>query len=195
MGVDLEIFSFHSISKGLIGECGHRGGYMECHNVDPFIIEQLYKLASIRLCPNVPGQILVALMVDPPREGSPSYALYQREVNTIYEKLKRRALKLQQAFLTMTDMTCRESQGAMYLFPKLALPQKLVEHARLLSKEPDEIYAMELLNATGIVSGQNMGHLYSLITTTYFTDVVCGTRKWIRAGPRDLPYSDHLPSS
>lgn len=194
MGVDLEIFSFHSISKGLIGECGHRGGYLECHNVDSFIIEQLYKLASIRLCPNVPGQILVSLMVDPPREGSPSYALYQREVSDIYEKLKRRALKLQQAFLTMTDMTCRESQGAMYLFPRLALPQKLVEHARLLSKEPDEIYAMELLNATGIVCGKTR-IIYSLITTTWFTGVVCGTRKWFWTGPWDLPYSDYLSSS
>jgi alanine transaminase len=25
----LELFSFHSTSKGLIGECGRRGGYME----------------------------------------------------------------------------------------------------------------------------------------------------------------------
>lgn len=26
----LELFSFHSISKGMIGECGRRGGYFEC---------------------------------------------------------------------------------------------------------------------------------------------------------------------
>ena len=25
-----ELFSFHSVSKGMIGECGRRGGYFEC---------------------------------------------------------------------------------------------------------------------------------------------------------------------
>jgi aspartate/methionine/tyrosine aminotransferase len=31
---DVELFSFHSISKGMIGECGRRGGYFECEGVD-----------------------------------------------------------------------------------------------------------------------------------------------------------------
>ena len=31
----LELVSFHSISKGFIGECGRRGGYMEMHNISP----------------------------------------------------------------------------------------------------------------------------------------------------------------
>jgi aspartate/methionine/tyrosine aminotransferase len=31
---DVELFSFHSVSKGMIGECGRRGGYFECENVD-----------------------------------------------------------------------------------------------------------------------------------------------------------------
>lgn len=30
----LELVSVNSISKGLIGECGLRGGYMEVHNFD-----------------------------------------------------------------------------------------------------------------------------------------------------------------
>ena len=33
----LELVSFHSTSKGLIGECGRRGGYMELHNIDPYV--------------------------------------------------------------------------------------------------------------------------------------------------------------
>jgi len=32
-GVDL--FSFHSTSKGFLGECGIRGGYAEFHNIQP----------------------------------------------------------------------------------------------------------------------------------------------------------------
>lgn len=151
IGADLEIFSFHSISKGLVGECGHRGGYFECHNIDPFVVDQLYKQASIRLCANIPGQILVDLMVNPPVEGDPSYRLYKQEIDAIQEALQRKAIKLQQAFSSMTDVTCNDAHGAMYLFPKISFPKKLFEHARLLSKLPDDVYAMDLLNASGIV--------------------------------------------
>jgi aspartate/methionine/tyrosine aminotransferase len=41
----LELVSFHSTSKGFIGECGRRGGYMELHNIDPYVQTQMYKLA------------------------------------------------------------------------------------------------------------------------------------------------------
>jgi aspartate/methionine/tyrosine aminotransferase len=30
---DVEVISLHSCSKGLLGECGLRGGYMETHNL------------------------------------------------------------------------------------------------------------------------------------------------------------------
>jgi aspartate/methionine/tyrosine aminotransferase len=32
---ECEIFSINSISKGLLGECGLRGGYVECMNLSP----------------------------------------------------------------------------------------------------------------------------------------------------------------
>lgn len=56
----LELVSFHSTSKGLIGECGRRGGYMELHNIDPYVHSQLYKLASSGLCSGVNGQIMTS---------------------------------------------------------------------------------------------------------------------------------------
>ena len=65
----LELVSFHSTSKGLIGECGRRGGYMELHNIDPFVQSQLYKLASSRLCSGVAGQLMTSLMVKGPAKG------------------------------------------------------------------------------------------------------------------------------
>jgi len=52
---ETELFSFHSTSKGLLGECGFRGGYMELTNIDHKVYEQLYKLKSIFLCPNTFG--------------------------------------------------------------------------------------------------------------------------------------------
>ena len=46
----LALVSFHSISKGFIGECGIRGGYFELFGIDPLVKAQIYKLASISLC-------------------------------------------------------------------------------------------------------------------------------------------------
>jgi len=54
-----ELVSFHSTSKGLLGECGLRGGYMEVENLDPYVQSQLLKLRSICLCSNSVGQIMV----------------------------------------------------------------------------------------------------------------------------------------
>lgn len=48
---DVALFSFHSVSKGIFGECGIRGGYMEIANIDSDAHEILYKLVSINLCP------------------------------------------------------------------------------------------------------------------------------------------------
>lgn len=35
----VELLSCNSVSKGLLGECGFRGGYMEAHNLDEFASE------------------------------------------------------------------------------------------------------------------------------------------------------------
>lgn len=32
-----ELFSLHSTSKGILGECGLRGGYLEMININPEI--------------------------------------------------------------------------------------------------------------------------------------------------------------
>jgi len=52
---ECEVFSIHSISKGLLGECGLRGGYVECMNLSPLAQEMLYKIKSIQLCSNTIG--------------------------------------------------------------------------------------------------------------------------------------------
>ncbi len=70
------LVSLHSTSKGFVGECGRRGGYMELVNFPADVHEQVLKLASINLCPNVSGQICCTLMMTPPEEGEPSYQLY-----------------------------------------------------------------------------------------------------------------------
>jgi len=50
---EFELVSFHSTSKGMIGECGRRGGYMEMCGVCPGVQSHVLKLASSQLCSNL----------------------------------------------------------------------------------------------------------------------------------------------
>lgn len=46
---------------------------MEIINMDEEVRAQLSKLVSVRLCPPVPGQALMDLVVNPPQPGEPSH--------------------------------------------------------------------------------------------------------------------------
>jgi len=50
----------------------------------------------------------------------------------------------------LPGVSCVESPAALYLFPSLYLPQKAIEEAEKRGKKADEMYAMDLLKATGI---------------------------------------------
>ena len=52
---EVELISMNSVSKGMLGECGLRGGYMETHNLSNRAEQILYKLKSIELCSNTVG--------------------------------------------------------------------------------------------------------------------------------------------
>lgn len=147
---NLQLVSFHSTSKGLVGECGRRGGYMELHHVDPYVISQLYKLASSELCSGVVGQIMTSLMVRPPNPGDESYDLFQEENTRIFEGLKERSQKLVKGLNSIPGITCERADGAMYAFPKVDVPEKAIEKAKELGTTPDNLYALSLLEETGI---------------------------------------------
>ena len=156
----IELVSLHSVSKGMIGECGHRGGYFELHNFDSEVQQQIYKLASINLCPPITGQIVVDLMVSPPKPGSPSYESFTAEFKAVYDGLKSRALSLRDAFNKMQGVECQSPQGAMYLFPQLVdIPEKAVEAAKKAGKQFDEYYCMRMLETVGVcvIPGSGFG--------------------------------------
>ncbi|KAL2912799.1 alanine transaminase [Polyrhizophydium stewartii] len=151
----VELVSFHSVSKGTVGECGRRGGYFECTGIDPQVQEMFYKIASVSLCPPAQGQLMIEHMVNPPKPGDPSYELYAKENTAIYgksrpESLRRRADKLASAFNTLEGVTCNAAQGAMYLFPRVRLSDKAIKAAEAAGKTPDGFYSMALLEATGV---------------------------------------------
>jgi aspartate/methionine/tyrosine aminotransferase len=45
----IQLCSFHSVSKGVMGECGQRGGYVEMVGIDNEVNDCLYKLAASKL--------------------------------------------------------------------------------------------------------------------------------------------------
>ncbi|TVY35737.1 putative alanine aminotransferase, mitochondrial, partial [Lachnellula occidentalis] len=156
---NVELASLHSVSKGIVGECGHRGGYFELVGIDPEVQDQIYKFVSISLCAPVIGQCLVEMMVNPPKEGEPSYDLYRQEWDGIFDGLHKRAFALYEAFKDMEGVECGEPQGSMYLFPTITLSPKAIEAAKKEGRSPDEFYAFRLLDATGIcvVAGSGFG--------------------------------------
>lgn len=109
---NVELASLHSISKGMVGECGHRGGYFELCGFDPEVQEQIYKFVSISLCAPVVGQCLVEMMVNPPKEGQPSYELYKQEWDGIFNGLQKRATALWEAFKEMEGVKCDNPQAS-----------------------------------------------------------------------------------
>jgi len=164
---NVPLFSFHSISKGFLGECGHRGGYMETRNVSDEVYEQMVKLQSIGLCSNTAGQIATFAMVAPPKTGDESFDLYEKEKNGILADLKEKAEILGAELNKIPGMHIKVPTGAMYAFVKFDLPaedgihpEKMGEEERLKHEAArDTDYCMKLLEETGIcvVPGSGFG--------------------------------------
>ena len=101
-----ELASLHSVSKGLLGECGMRGGYLYLHNFNPEVYLQLVKLKSINLCANTMGQLMVDCMVNPPLEGvsRETKENYLAEHKALLESLKYRAKIVTNYLNSMTNV-------------------------------------------------------------------------------------------
>ncbi|HTX17966.1 MAG TPA: aminotransferase class I/II-fold pyridoxal phosphate-dependent enzyme [Bacteroidota bacterium] len=166
---EVSLFSFHSVSKGLLGECGHRGGYAEFRNIPAAVRSELIKLQSISLCANLPGQIATYVMVAPPRPGEESYGLYVSERQAVFDALKAKARLLGEGINKIEGMSVVEPEGAMYAFVKFDLPsdpnidtEALSEEAcRMYEARRDTEYCLALLEETGIcvVPGSGFGQV------------------------------------
>lgn len=137
-----QLASLHSTSKGLLGECGLRGGYLYVHNFNPEVVQQLVKLKSINLCSNSVGQVMVDLMCNPPLSGvsEQTKSLYEKEVKDLYDSLKHRASLVTKALREMKNITTNEVEGAMYAFPQIKLSKKAIEAAG--NQAPDLFYCL-----------------------------------------------------
>nr|XP_040134967.1 alanine aminotransferase 2 [Ictidomys tridecemlineatus] len=156
---NVELASFHSTSKGYMGECGYRGGYMEVINLHPEIKGQLVKLLSVRLCPPVSGQAAMDIVVNPPVPGEESFEQFSREKESVLGNLAKKAKLTEDLFNQVPGIHCNPLQGAMYAFPRIFIPAKAVEAAQAHKMAPDMFYCMKLLEETGIcvVPGSGFG--------------------------------------
>ncbi|MCE1228200.1 MAG: aminotransferase class I/II-fold pyridoxal phosphate-dependent enzyme [Firmicutes bacterium] len=148
---DVSLFSFHSCSKGFLGECGQRGGYMEIRNIPADVVAQITKLQSVSLCSNLTGQVATYCMVRPPKPGEPSHDLYVQERDGILNEMKKRAVILAEGLNQVPGVQCNVVAGAMYAFPRIQIPEG----------RTDAEYCLSLLEATGIcvVPGTGFGQV------------------------------------
>lgn len=150
----VELVSYHSTSKGLMGECGLRGGYMELVNFDEFAQSQIMKLRTITLCSNTVGQLMTEVMVNPPREGVNSeevVSLYKKEYEDIFGGLKSRSKLLTATLNNMERITTNKLEGAMYAFPRIHLTDSAIKAAKAKGMAPDAFYCLQALEETGII--------------------------------------------
>ncbi|KAI1729704.1 aminotransferase class I and II domain-containing protein [Ditylenchus destructor] len=156
---NMELASFYSCSKGYMGECGLRGGYVELLNWDPKVVVEFKKMISAKLCSTILGQAVMDCIVNHPKSGEPSYDLWIKEKTAILDSLKERAQLVTKAYNAINGVSVNEVQGAMYAFPRIELPQKVIDIAKSQGVEPDFFYVKELLEETGVcvVPGSGFG--------------------------------------
>ncbi len=151
---DVPLFSVHSTSKGFYGECGHRGGYLEIRNAPRIrntelsFTDLVLKQASVNICSNTVGQLMMYLLVNPPPENAEPYRRFTNERRTILEDLHDKAVMIRSGFDQMEGVACFGRTGAMYLFPRLD---------RLPEGTNDFDYCMALLERTGLVTVNGAG--------------------------------------
>ena len=145
-----ELASLHSVSKGIMGECGLRGGYLYIHNFSEKIRAQLLKMKSINLCSNTIGQMSVEMMCNPPIEGvsEETRTQYLSERKALFDSLKNRAKLVTKYLNSMRNVHSQEVEGAMYAFPSIKFSDEVL---RVSNGKPDLFYCMEVLKNTGIV--------------------------------------------
>eukprot|EP00271_Cylindrocystis_brebissonii_P005272 TRINITY_DN17230_c0_g1_i1.p1 TRINITY_DN17230_c0_g1~~TRINITY_DN17230_c0_g1_i1.p1 ORF type:complete len:580 (-),score=110.14 TRINITY_DN17230_c0_g1_i1:517-2256(-) len=156
-GKDLTLISFHSTSKGFYGECGRRGGYMEVTGLPDDVVEEIYKVSSVNLCSNTSGQILMSLVMNQPKKGDAACEQFRTERQTILDSLARKAKMLVDGLNALEGIECNASEGAMYAFPRIHLPQAAIDAAKKAGKSPDAFYATRLLEQSGIVAVPGSG--------------------------------------
>lgn len=151
-GEKVQLVSFHSTSKGFLGECGRRGGYMETFNMPKVFHDEVLRLTCETLpCANTIGQVMTSLMAKPPRVDDDSFATFTREKRIVSGAYEKRAELIVDGLNGINGITCPPIQGAIYVFPSIEMfPLAAINAAEKQDIAPDQLYCLELLESTGL---------------------------------------------
>ncbi|XP_038147533.1 alanine aminotransferase 2-like [Cyprinodon tularosa] len=127
----VEMVSFHSISNGILGECGLRGGYMEVINMDPLVKSFLMSMQAPYSPPVLP-QLALEIMVNPPSPGDHSHEVYSQEVLQRAEIISQNARRGYEFLNNIAGMSCQPAMGGVFLYPSLRLPVEIIQQAEVL---------------------------------------------------------------
>lgn len=153
------LVSFNSISKGFTGECGVRGGYMEFHNFDKAVMEQIHKVRDA-CSVNAAGSLAVGVMCNPPTIENASKETvdqFNKEKQAILDSLAAKAKMTLEILNTCKNIKCADIGGALYAFPRIFLPQSVIDKAKKVNQEPCEFFCREMLEGTGIITVPGSG--------------------------------------
>uniref|UniRef100_A0A8C9V6C9 alanine transaminase n=1 Tax=Scleropages formosus TaxID=113540 RepID=A0A8C9V6C9_SCLFO len=158
----VELASFHSVSKGIMGECGLRCGYVELVNLDPSVKQSVTSAFNTERNTAVIGQIALNIMVDPPKPGDPSYPTFSQV-----------SLHVQETVEALPGTSFQAGSGGIYAYLRLDLPQKALLQAKEEGTDPDLMYCSRLLEEEGVclVVGKEHGQQEG----TYHIRICIGT--------------------
>ncbi len=69
------------------------------------------KLISACLCSTAWGQAVMDAIINPPKEGEPSYELYKKERSDVLNRLKEKADLVSQLFNSVEGVRCNTVMG------------------------------------------------------------------------------------
>jgi alanine transaminase len=72
---------------------------------------QINKFLSARSCAAAWGQAVLKAIMDPPKEGEPSYELYKKERSEVFDRLKEKADLVSRLFNSIEGVRCNTVMG------------------------------------------------------------------------------------
>ena len=72
---------------------------------------QVNKLISACLCSTAWGQAVMGAIINPPKEGEPSYPLYEKERSDVLNRLKEKADLVSRLFNSVEGVQCNTVMG------------------------------------------------------------------------------------
>lgn len=123
-----------------------KGGFVEFVNLDSQVYVEFKKMISAKLCSTVLGQAVIDCVVNPPRKGDPSYELWNKERTQVLASLKERAEMVSKVYNAIEGVSCNTVTGAMYAFPRIHLPKKAIEKAKVLFQPISTVFTPFLVS-------------------------------------------------